>query len=132
MTRSGSTFAKSASTSSVCVRSNSVDDGAATDAAPRRASSSRTTRPTNPEPPVTRICRSPNGDTPRNLTQSASGHVLGTRLACADPRHHRAQALPDLFDRVLVRLASQRVEHRPAHLVLEDPFLRELPAADLV
>ena len=34
----------------------------------------------------------------------AAGRVLRTRLSRADPRHHRPQPLPHLFDRVLGRL----------------------------
>ena len=64
--------------------------------------------------------------------ESAAGDVAGLGLALTDPRHHRAQAVADLFDGVLGRLLAQRVEHRPAGLVLEDPLLRELAGLDLV
>src|SRR5215213_5839164 len=63
---------------------------------------------------------------------SAARDVAGLGLALTDPRHHRPQAVTDLFDRVLGRLLAQRVEHRPAGLVLEDPLLRELAGLDLV
>src|SRR3954462_9420232 len=58
--------------------------------------------------------------------------VAGLGLALTDPRHHRAEAVTDLFDGMLGRLLAQRVEHRAAGLVLEDPLLRELAGLDLV
>src|SRR6187200_1718885 len=48
-----------------------------------------------------------------------------------DPRHHLAQLLADLLDRMLGELGAGRLERSLVDLVLEHPVARELAGLDV-
>src|SRR5436853_4905292 len=64
--------------------------------------------------------------------RSGGGSVLALvdESVLLDPRHHRAQPLADLLDRVLRLAPPHRLEARLPGIVLEHPFAREAPGLD--
>src|SRR5205823_10977428 len=66
--------------------------------------------------------------------RSAMASVLGfvDELILLEPRHHRPQTSAHLLNRMFLAAFEQRVVLRPIRLALQDPFLREAPALDLV
>src|SRR5262249_36868407 len=65
--------------------------------------------------------RDPSGSIPALVHQ---GPLL-------DPRHHGAQLLTDVFDRVRRHLGTHRLERRLVHPVLQHPVLDELARLDV-